>query len=471
MKPNVLISALRESATRHAGRPAVLEDANCTTYAQLWKEVDDLAAFFAGQGMGNGRITAFCLDNSVELVALLLAVLQVNGSPLVLNAENIKEIDLAEYNFHSIIFPASEQVPDRYKDFDRISFSGFFLIINPSFRPRAISKKLPGILVTSSGSTGRSKLIVLSMKGVLNNITANAESLGITGSDITLQVLPMSYSYGLIGQLLTHFYKGAAVVFSRSKLSLLLLSSHISRYRITTLFTVPPMLRQFLALKHPGKEAGDYSSMRLVTIGGNHVEEYTVKKAMELFGCQVVKTYGLAEAGPRVCTNHINAQAAINTAGKPIRDVKVRIVNRSRREVKPGCTGRILVESPSVSAGYLNRYTPKIAAGRQVLTNDYGYMDADGNLVVLGRARQFVYVKKRKIWFSQMEAAIYNGGKVCKVLSSRNGAGCRLQVLPLSNHEITGAEINEVLSSAFGNQIGRLVDVELMSVSQIKTLK
>ena len=471
MKPNVLISALRESARLHAGRPAVLEEANSTTYGELWQEVDSLAAFFAGQGMGNGRITAFCLDNSVELVSLLLAVLQVNGSPLVLNAENIKEIDLAEYNFHSIIFHGSELIPDRYKDFDKIPFKGFYLILNPSFRSRAISKKLPGILVTSSGSTGRSKLIVLSMQGVLNNIISNAESLGVTDKDISLQVLPMSYSYGLIGQMLTHFYKGASVVISRSKLSLLLLSSHISRYRITTVFTVPPLLRQFLALKHPGKDAGDYSSMRLVTIGGNHVEEYTVKKAMELFGCQVVKTYGLAEAGPRVCTNHISAQAAINTAGKPIRNVNVRIVNSSRQDVKPGTTGRILVESPSVSAGYLNRYTPKISAGRQVLTNDYGYMDTDGNLVVLGRARQFVYVKKRKVWFSQMEAAIYNGGKVCKVLSSRSGTGCRLQVLPLSNHEVTGAEISEVLSNTFGEQIGRLVEVELMSVSQIKTLK
>lgn len=473
MNSNILLNALRENTRACSGKTALWDTETSVSYGQFWNRVDEMAASFREDGLGNGKITAVCIDNSIELAVIFFALLAINGSPLIINSENSKTIDLEEFNFHSLIVPsADETFAIRYTTSKKKITGEIAVLFSSNYNPAKKSRKLPGILVTSSGSTGKAKLIVLRMEGVLENITANSSSLKISDSDISLQVLPMSYSYGLIGQFLTHFFKGASIVLCKSKLSILLLSNYISKYKITTLFTVPPMLRQFLGLKHPDNHGETYKSLRLVTIGGNHVEEYTISKAIRLFDCEVVKTYGLAEAGPRVCTNYVTPGSPdINSAGRPIGNVAVHIVDSTGKKLGQGMKGKILVESPSVSAGYLKYYSNKISAGKKVLTKDYGYIDRGGNLVVLGRDRDFIYVNKRQLWFSEVESAIYNEGKVCKILTKRKSRGCVMQVLPLSNERVTGDEITEVLNRKFGTGINKLVNIELISVSQIRTLK
>lgn len=473
MSGNMLLDAIKKQTSANPGGVALIEEGRQLTYAGLWKETDELAAFFAGQGIGKGTIVPVYYKNSIQLAVVFLALLSVNASPLILSQERLGTADLDSFHFHALIIAEGEQHFFPAYDNHPVTRHGDLRIIFNTKPAKKISPKLPGILVTSSGSTSKPKLIVLTMEGVLQNIKANSQSLGIVSSDISLQCLPMSYSYGLVGQFLTHLYCGAGIVFSSNKLLVLMMSGYISKYKITTLFTVPPMLRQFLALVHPGNSHEVYASLRLVTIGGNHVEAYTVKKAMTLFNCQVVKTYGLAEAGPRVCSNFITPgnESAINTAGKPIDRVSIDIVDAKGNPLQKGLTGRILVNSPCVSAGYLHQAERSIVTGKRVLTKDYGYIEKNGNLVVVGRRGQYMYAQSRKIWFSEIESVIYNSGQVCKIASSKKGRSLYLQVLPLSNCRITEEGINEMLIHTFGKGIESRVHVEFINILQIKTLK
>ncbi len=468
-----LIASIRSANAGFAGKPALQESGLSLSFTALWEAVDEWVSCFRSHGIGEGKIVAIASANSVELAIQFLALLQVNASPLLIGKERLLSIRIKEKNVHTLILATADlSLADAAGVVAKERFRQSMIFFNPSYNARRKQRRLPAVLVTSSGTTQQPKIIMLSVSGIWNNIRANGKALAITEKDITLQILPLGYSYGLIGQFLTHLYHSATIVMAPPNSYLLHLSRYIKEYSITTLFTVPPILRQFLALRHPTGVSQMYISLRLLTIGGNHVEDYTIRKAMELFGCQIVKTYGLAEAGPRVCTNFLTQTSCeASCVGRPLENMAISVIGPLGNSLERGQTGRILVEGPSVALGYLNGKAPAIRAGKAVLTKDFGYLDDEGRLVVLGRKNEYLSVDKKKIWFSQVERAIYNTGKVCKVASSRHGDNLRLQLLLMSNQKLSKPDVRQLLRSDFGPDLAKRVNIEFMTAMQLKTFK
>ncbi len=98
-------------------------------------------------------------------------------------------------------------------------------------------------------------------------------------------------------------------------------------------------------------------------------------------GLPLFEGYGLTEAGPVVSINRIDAWRA-GSVGPPLRGVQVAIAE----------DGEILVNSPSLMAGYLNLdvETSEALGGGWLHTGDLGHMDADGILTIKGRKKELI---------------------------------------------------------------------------------
>jgi long-chain acyl-CoA synthetase len=475
MPDQLFIKALMEKNRHLHGRVAMVEKGISIYYPDLWNKIAGYARIFTAAHLNDGRIVIVSSDNGIELALVFLGLMAAGATPLILNRERILAGGLQAIDYYALIsdLPAEEicSLHTRCRREANITPGKFNLLLNEDFSGK--ERREQALLVTSSGSTGLSKIVTLTPDGVIRNIKANCGSLKIRGTDTTLLFLPMSYSYGLIAQFLSHLYAGATIVFADSKRYLLQMASLIPRYSVTTLFTVPAMLRQFLAQQVPGNFPDAFRTLRIVTVGGSHADAHMLNGALRFFLCPIVVTYGLAEAGPRVCTHFIypNRENDLAVVGKPIGGVKIRILGQKGIPLPQGEPGRVCVISPSVALGYLNSSSANILPGTQVLTNDIGYVTARGRLVILGRMQDFLLVNNKRIWFIEIEDLLYATGKLSKVYLEKEGDVVRLQLLKMSRCALTCEEVLDLLRRKFGKELESRITIGFAMPSQVKMIK
>ena len=467
---------LRANHRTGSHQVVLIDETKQLTVEQLWRDVDRYAALFREQGIGPGKIIVLSFPNAIDLGVSFLALVSIGAVPLIVNDVQEVTIDFGALNVYGFLIHKKSTHSVFYKQAFQQGgtnhITDFFFFANEHYRPGSTVDA--ALLLTSSGSTSHSKVVQLTTEGIMKNIVANAASLGIQPSDVTLVALPMNYSYGLIGQFLSHLWVGSTIVLTDTKFAITQIPKLIQRYRVTSLFTVPPMVRQINYWYEKGFYRGDFSSLRFVTVGGNHIERSSLIKAMKIFQCPFVKTYGLAEAGPRVCTNRIDSvmSEAIETVGKAIDGVSIRIVDDHGRALPAGHTGKVLVQSPSVTPGYLNADTPaEIVPHREILTKDIGYLSASGNLSLLGRKDESIVINGKVVWFNQIADIIYSTGQILKLTLTRKEDKVYITAIPIARCKMTEEAIALILCENFHVDAWSCFEITVIGTNTINIVK
>ncbi len=235
----------------------------------------------------------------------------------------------------------------------------------------------PALILRSAGSSGRSRGIVLQHHAVLANIRANISALGYRDDDRTLVVLPLAHAYALVHQCLSHLAIGATVCLAPFPLVAPLLCRSVEQFSITTLATVPAVLRILIEGVRRGKRA--CPALRLVTLGAARANQSDVREFLSLLPhARLAITYGLTEASPRVSTYFVNGESCDpQCVGTPIPNIEVRV-----QSTRDG-VNEIVVRGRSLMRGYAEDSYVE-GADHTLHTGDLGY-ESEGRLHVLGR--------------------------------------------------------------------------------------
>ncbi|AUD04433.1 class I adenylate-forming enzyme family protein [Spirosoma pollinicola] len=466
--PDRLAELLRYRNQLHPEDTAFIEHNQSVSYAELWQRVDQVQASFRRQQIGPGEVVALCSPNSLALCVAFLAALQHGAVPFVINYKLDVLGDLSALNVRHFLVSKSNSAARRYfKElpyFDQNAFNEQFdCYQNPYASLDPLTNT--ALLVTSSGSSGQAKVVQLTHHGTLANIQANVRALQLCSDDVTAIGLPIGYAYGLVGQLLSHLYVGATVLLLDSLFFLPSLTQAVSKYKVTNLFTVPPMIRQVNYLRSQNQFKGDFSSLRFVAVGGNRIESTSVKKAMELFGCPIIKTYGLAEAGPRVATNLITDLEAVTveSVGKPNDGVHIDVLDSAGQLVSPYQPGTICIRSPSVTLGYFNAPNrDTIRPGQAVITRDIGFVDEEGHLFILGRQGDQFVIGSRQYWFREVEGVLYARFAFLKISLQSIDDQVIVSVVAMRNYEVDLPSVQQHLRTVFGPEADTTFTLKLI---------
>lgn len=314
-----------------------IEDTVPVTYTELRERSIARSTALAKCGVRRFQRWGLIADNSAEYFVSLFALMRLGAVAAPLQRSRTKEWlaqAAASAKLTGILSPAdfqfigSDAMPCSWQPFVVDGELRIFTADKPAGRAGETSPVIdvdPALIIWSSGSTRAPRGVVLQHRAVLANIRANVKSLGLRDDDRTLVVLPVAHAYALIHQCLCHLSIGATLCCPRQPLLAPSLCRQLEEAEVTTLTTVPAMLKIFVqGLRATGRAC---PHLRLVTVGAGPVTRETLAEAMDLVpAAQFAITYGLTEAGPRVATNFVDRNHIDPTCvGLPLPNVEIRL--------------------------------------------------------------------------------------------------------------------------------------------------
>jgi acyl-CoA synthetase (AMP-forming)/AMP-acid ligase II len=296
------------------------------------------------------------------------------------------------------------------------------------------------LLQHSSGTTGLQKGVALSHRAVINQIEAYADAIRMTSDDTVVSWLPLYHDMGLIaGFIMPILLRAPLVLMSpfdwvRAPYKLF---QAVTKYK-GTLSWLPNFAYNFCAQKIRNRhlEGVDLSSWRSVINCSEPMRWESHQIFLEKFapyGLQMdalATSYAMAENVFAVTQGGIDHPVQVDkvnliaiqeqgravpfagqgksvsmlSAGPPINNTYVRVLDDAREELPQRQIGEIAIKSNCMLAGYFNRedLTQEAFHEGWYLTGDLGYI-ADGELYVTGRKKELIIVGGKNIYPQDLE--------------------------------------------------------------------
>lgn len=263
----------------------------------------------------------------------------------------------------------------------------------------------PWVIVYSSGTTSRPKGCVHSFNTISGGARLLAQALGYREGDVTFGPAPVTHSQGLVNALLIPLIAGgrARIIEVWSGRSA---REAIERDRCTVVMTPPAMLR--MMLDDEESAGADLTSVRLWVLAGATIPPDLMRQAQqELPRARLLSLYGRTEnMTTTMCVPEDPPERSLDSDGRALPGMSVRIVAEDGTEVARGVEGDIAFRGPTHMLGYLGLPEETAAMFTEdgySLSGDLGVMDQDGYVRVTGRTKDIVIRGGMNISVRQIE--------------------------------------------------------------------
>lgn len=282
---------------------------------------------------------------------------------------------------------------------------------------------LAGILYTS-GTTGRSKAVMMTHAQYCRGGSHVAESLGLTHEDIAHLWVPLFHVAGQVDLAMAHMSVGGAVAifptFSRTRFV-----EQIRESGATVSLLFPALLRGLL--DDHGEAGAVVSPLRSVIAA--HVPDGLGGPFESVFQARLYDVYGMTEAEP-LAAPHWSERTPAGSCGRPNPDFELAIVDADDQVLPSGRHGEIVARPlvPHVlSPGYEHDDAYSLASRRNLWfhTGDLGMIDAEGFVYFKERMGNAIRVKGENVsaWEIEREILRYAAVGECAAIGIPNADG------------------------------------------------
>ena len=382
------------SATLFAGRlaahardrewPAILLPDGVVTYPALVARARRCAAWLVDRGLGPAPVGVSIGDDVAHLVvavALLhLGVPQIGLAPSVPQAmrrELARRLPLSRMIADDACL-GIPGVPSLALDAGALD-AGFD---GPAVSPLDANPDAIGVFATSSGTTGRAKLVPLSQRVMAARAEQIASALGFAPDVRFALAMPVDDYVGK-AQRLNVLWHGGTLAFPTGTRTALPTIAQANALRVDVLQLSVLQARNLL---HRGGDARLPATTRIL-LGAARMPPGFAREVESAVGGRVYDRYGSTEANLVATTYPDGDDGTTDAVGRPLRGIEIEIVDEDDRPVERGAVGEIRTRSPCVASGY---HDDPVACARQFrggwyYTGDAGRIDERGLLHLLGR--------------------------------------------------------------------------------------
>ncbi len=267
-------------------------------------------------------------------------------------------------------------------------------------------------IVGTGGTTGRPKGVMLTGRNLETMSAITLMSYPFDGRPVYLALAPLTHAAGVLS-FPVMARGGEVVVMARPDVAEFL--ALIERHRVTHTFLPPTLI--YLLLGNPALDTTDLTSLQCFWYGAAPMSAARLEEAITRIGPVMAQLFGQSEAPMMISTlapaDHLRPDGSVATerlssAGRPAPLVTVAIMGEGGRLLAPGERGEIVVRGSLVMAGYYKN--PAATAGASEHgwhhTGDIGYLDDDGFLFIVDRAKDMVITGGFNVYSAEVEQAL-----------------------------------------------------------------
>ncbi len=286
------------------------------------------------------------------------------------------------------------------------------------------------IMLFTSGTTSKSKVVALSHKNLISNVMDFASVVDVDSSDRMLSFLPLHHVYECTVGMLVSLYVGAERSFCDGIRHIV---ENLNEYKISYAAFVPAIYEimykniwkmlekkgkveetKELMQKYKNKSMQEKKEVfqDIHNMYGGHIKLFISgaaaldKEVIETFrnwGINLCQAYGLTETSP-IIGIETNEHFRTGSIGRPIPHVQARIDEADEEGV-----GELVVKGPNVMLGYYNnkKATQEVMEDGWFHTGDLARIDEDGYIFICGRKKSVIVLKNGKnIYPEEMEGLV-----------------------------------------------------------------
>jgi acyl-CoA synthetase (AMP-forming)/AMP-acid ligase II len=280
------------------------------------------------------------------------------------------------------------------------------------------------MLVGTGGTTGRPKGVRLTDRNLEAMSALTLMSYPFSGRPVYLALAPLTHAAGVLCFPVMAL-GGEIVVMPAPDLGEFL--ALVARHRVTHTFLPPTLI--YMLLAQPELDAADLSSMQCLWYGAAPMAPDRLEEAITRIGPVLGQLFGQSEAPMMISTlapaDHLRADGSLaverfGSAGRPTPLVTVAIMSADGELLPHGERGEVVVRGSLVMAGYHRDPAATAEASRFGWhhTGDIGYLDADGFLYLVDRAKDMIISGGFNVYSAEVERALmaHPGVQDCAVI-------------------------------------------------------
>lgn len=353
-------------------KDALIISDQCYTFNNLITEIDEWENIIHLSEIPSGNVVSIEGENSVSVISLIFA-LATNGNIIV----PIKTDNLSQSNSFKELAQVDYSINlDNNKGFIKSPYKS-----SHNYYRKLNQDKHAGIVLFSSGTTGKPKAIVLSLNRMLEKVNKKENNNRILSF--------LNYDHiGGINTILHGLCNGGCVIFPTDRKPETILKT-IEKWQVQILPTTPTFINMLLMADDFLKY--DLSSIRLITYGTESMPSSTLMKAATYFPNVIFKqTYGLSEVGILPTKSKSNNELWLKLGGDGF-DYKI-------------IDNILWIKSDIAMLGYLNASEP---FDEQGYFNTQDVVEQDGEYIrILGRKSDIINIAGEKVYPAEVEGIL-----------------------------------------------------------------
>lgn len=273
------------------------------------------------------------------------------------------------------------------------------------------------MVLHTSGTTSRPKIVPLSQGNLAASATHIARTLQFSARDCGLNIMPLFHIHGLIAGVLAPLSAGSQV-FCTPGFNALKFFAWMDEAKPTWYTAVPTMHQAILSRASKNADVIARHPLRFLRSSSSSIPPQVIRELEEVFKAPLIEAYGMTEATHQMCSNPlppaVRKPGTVGQAAGP----EVAIMAEDGTLLPRGETGEIVIRGPNVTAGYESN--PKANAEAFVdgwfRTGDQGVMDADGYVSITGRLKEIINRGGEKISPREVDEILMDHPAVAQVV-------------------------------------------------------
>lgn len=394
-----LLKRLQEWSKSSPQSPFIIDGDRVLTYGGAYEAACRAASALLEKGVQPGDRVLLALPNSPEFVVVLYGILQAGASAVLVNPR------LTPHEIQNIIELTRPRVCVGHVLSVAMTEPQQLLTASFPLLPRRENPTGIGLMLLTSGTTGKPKAVMLRQEAIAANASQMAKRKQLTPTDRFLCSIPLFHSNGQVAVLQSMLMAGASLVLME-RFSPEGLIEYVQKYQVTAISGVPTLYQQLLHFHE--KHQVDLSSLRLCICGSAPLPVSLFEEVERRFGALILEGYGLTEASAGATGNPIEGRR-VGTVGLPLEGTEIKIVDELEKSLPAGSVGEVFIRGPQLMDGYFEdaEATRKaMTADGFLRTGDLGSLDDDGYLKIHSRKKELIIRGGFNIYPAEVEGVL-----------------------------------------------------------------